>query len=78
MLSDKPKSALKNTSSNDRTSLPLSWTSLRKTVGTWADAHNGLICVGAAIGTALALVGLMAFIAFSGLDSAADFIYNQF
>ena len=41
-------------------------------------AHNAFACVLVGAGTAIALVGVFAFIAFSGFGASADFIYNQF
>lgn len=41
-------------------------------------SHNGVACVLVAGGTGAALVGLFAFLVFSGFGSSADFIYNQF
>lgn len=41
-------------------------------------SHNGMACALVAAGTGLALVGLFAFLVFSGFGASADFIYNQF
>lgn len=41
-------------------------------------AHNGTACVLVAVATGGALVGLFAFLVFSGFGASADFIYNQF
>ena len=51
---------------------------LEKKVHTWMDAHNALTCMGIGVLSAAALVGLFAFVAFSGFGASADFIYNQF
>lgn len=40
--------------------------------------NEGLVCVGIALATALAIVGIFAFIVFTDFGSSADFIYNQF
>ena len=44
----------------------------------WMDENNGLACVGIAVVIAAAILGLFAFVAFSGFGASADFIYNQF
>ena len=44
----------------------------------WCAAHNGLTCAGICVGVVVAIVGLFAFVVFSGFGSSADFIYNQF
>lgn len=45
---------------------------------TWMDEHNSLTCTGIGALSAVALVGLFLFVAFSGFGASADFIYNQF
>lgn len=44
----------------------------------WLASHNRLACAGIATGVAATLVGLFAFVAFSGFGASADFIYSQF
>jgi len=45
---------------------------------TWMDGHNRLACIAISIVIAAAILGLFAFVAFSGFGASADFIYNQF
>lgn len=47
-------------------------------IQSWINGHNRLACATIALGTAVALVGLFLFVAFSGFGASADFIYNQF
>ena len=47
-------------------------------VQTWMDNNNRLACMGIAAVFAATILGLFAFVAFSGFGASADFIYNQF
>ena len=44
----------------------------------YLDAHNKLACILVGMASAAALVGLFAFVVFSGFGASAEFIYNQF
>lgn len=47
-------------------------------IQSWINGHNRFACATIALGTAVALVSLFLFVAFSGFGASADFIYNQF
>ena len=51
---------------------------LRSTYDAWLDAHPRAACLIVGLSVAAALVGLFAFVTFSGFGSSAEFIYNQF
>lgn len=51
---------------------------LRGRYDVWLDAHPKLACLIVGVSVAGALVGLFAFVTFSGFGSSAEFIYNQF
>ncbi len=44
----------------------------------WLMSHPALACLIVGASAFAALVGLYAFVTFSGFGSSADFIYNQF
>ena len=51
---------------------------LRSRYDGWLAAHPALACAIVGVSVAVALVGLFAFVTFSGFGSSAEFIYNQF
>lgn len=44
----------------------------------WLAAHPAASCVVVGVTVAAALVGVFAFVTFSGFGSSAEFIYSQF
>ncbi|MBR3317755.1 MAG: hypothetical protein IKG21_08095 [Atopobiaceae bacterium] len=51
---------------------------LRSRYDAWLDQHETLACIVVGASIAVALVGIFAFVTFSGFGSSAEFIYNQF
>ncbi|MDO4536696.1 MAG: hypothetical protein Q4B54_00915 [Coriobacteriales bacterium] len=50
----------------------------RERYDAWLAAHPTGACVIVGASVAVALVGLFAFVTFSGFGGSAEFIYNQF
>ncbi len=44
----------------------------------WLEKHPKAACLIVGTSVAAALIGLFAFVTFSGFGSSAEFIYNQF
>ena len=51
---------------------------MKERAAQWFGEHNALACAGLFAGVAAALIGIFAFVTFSGFGASVDFIYNQF
>jgi len=52
--------------------------SARQRYDAWLQEHPALACLIVGASVALALIGIFAFVTFSGFGASAEFIYNQF
>lgn len=51
---------------------------LRSRYDAWLGSHPAMACIVVGTSVATALIGIFAFVTFSGFGSSAEFIYNQF
>lgn len=51
---------------------------LRTRLETWKGSHNAAVCAVVGLVACATVLGLFAFMAFSGMGASVDFIYNQF